>query len=89
MQTNRRSDQLRTTTTSTMAIYLGDGMRTTGAEADFRAGRLLAEAARDHLGEQRPGLRHHIGHAIIAIGRLIHGLEPEPQPSARTALHAR
>jgi hypothetical protein len=87
MQTNRRSDQLRTTTTSTMALYVGDGMRATGAEADYHAGRLLAEAARDHAGEHRPGLRHHVGHAVIAIGRAIHGLDVEPP--ARPALDPR
>lgn len=87
MQTNLRSDQIRTTTTSTIALYTGDGLRATGAEADFHAGRLLAEAARDHAVERRPGLRHHVGHAIIAIGRAIHGLEVESP--ARPALDAR
>lgn len=87
MKTTFRSDQLRTTTTSTIALYAGDGMRATGAEADFRAQRLLAEAARDHAGERRPGLRHHVGHAIIAIGRAIHGLEVESP--ARPALDVR
>lgn len=86
MQTNLRSDQLRTPATSTMALYVGDGMRAAGAEADFRAGRLLAEAAREHATERRPGLRHHLGHAIIAIGRAIHGLEVEAP--ARPALDA-
>lgn len=87
MQTNLRSDRLRTTTTSTMALYTGDGLRATGAEAAFRADRLLAEAARDHAETRRPGLRHHLGHAIIAVGRAIHGLEVEPP--ARQALDAR
>jgi hypothetical protein len=86
MQTNLRSDQLRTTATSTMPLYVGDGMRATGAEADFRASRLLAEAARDHAVQHGPGLRHRVGHAIIAIGRAIHGLEVEAP--ARPALDA-
>ena len=91
MQTHLRSDRLRTTTTSTMARDTGDGMRATGAEAAFRSERLLAEAARDHAVEPRPGLRRHVrhqvGHAIVAIGRAIHGLEVEPP--ARRALDAR
>jgi hypothetical protein len=70
-----------------MALYTGDGMRAAGAEVEFHANRLLAEAARDHAGRRRPGLRHHVGHAIIAIGRAIHGLEVEPP--ARRALDAR
>ncbi len=86
MQTILRSDQLRTTTTSTRALYVGDGMRAAGVEAEFRAGRLLAEAARDHAVGRRPGLRHHVGHAIIALGRAIHGLEVETP--ARPALDA-
>jgi hypothetical protein len=87
MKTTLRSVQLGTAPTSTLALYAGDGMRATGAEAEFRAQRLLAEAARDHDGEPRPGLRHHVGHAIIAIGRAIHGLEVEAP--ARPALDVR
>jgi hypothetical protein len=86
MQTNRRPDHLRATA-STIALYAGDGFRATGAEADFHAGRLLAEAARDHARVGRPGLRHRVGHALIALGREIHGLEAET--TARPALRAR
>jgi hypothetical protein len=71
MRTNLRSGQLRTTPTSTIALYLGDGLRATGAEASFRAERLLAEAARDQAADRRPGLRRHLGHAIMAVGRAV------------------
>ena len=87
MQTHFPATGPHTMTTSTIALYAGDGMRATGAEVDFHAGRLLAEAARGHAGERRPGLRRHVGHAIVAIGRAIHGLEVEPP--ARRALDAR
>jgi hypothetical protein len=86
MQTYRRPDQIRTTT-SMFALYTGDGFRATGAEAEFHAGRLLTEAARDHAGQPRAGLRHRVGHAIIALGRQIHGLEAET--TARPVLRAR
>jgi hypothetical protein len=93
MQTNLRSNELRTTTTSTIALYLGDGLRATGAEASFRAERLLAEAARDRASGGRPNLRRHLGHAlmtigraVIAIGHAIYGLEVEAP--ARPALHS-
>ena len=62
-------------------------MHTTGDEIDFRAGRLAAEAERERVGGPRHGLRARVGHALIAIGEAIHGIEPEP--TARPALRAR
>ena len=87
MQTYFRPDTPRTTTTSTLALYTGDGMRASGAEVDFHANRLLVEAAQQHAAPRREGMRQALGHAIIAIGNAIHGLEPEPP--ARRALDAR
>ena len=44
---------------------------------DERIARLQAEAAAERLAGQREGLRQHVGHALMALGRTIHGLEPE------------
>lgn len=53
---------------------------------DERAARLRADAAAERLAGPREGMRQHLGHALMALGRAIHGLEPE-QP-ARPALDA-
>ena len=87
MHTYVQPNAPRTTTTSTMALYAGDGMRAAGAEVDFHANRLLVEAAQVHAAPRRDGMRQVLGHAIIAIGRAIHGLEVEPP--ARRALDVR
>ncbi len=56
-------------------------------EVEYRMGRLLDEAAREHLVARRPGLREHLGWALIAIGRSISGSEPAPR--SRPALPVR
>ncbi len=65
-------------------ILTGEGMTTMGHEIDFRMQRLQAEAARERLATCRDGIRQHLGHALIALGRAIHGVEPEH--AARPAL---
>ena len=44
---------------------------------DERIASLQAEAAAERLAGRREGLRQHVGHALMALGRMIHGLEPE------------
>lgn len=56
------------------------------AEIDYRISRLQAEAAIERLAGPRDGLRQHLGHALMALGRAIHGLEAEH--AARPALDA-
>lgn len=56
------------------------------AEIDYRARRLEAEAARERLAGHRDGVRQHLGHALMALGRAIHGIEAER--AARPALDA-
>ncbi len=67
-------------------IYLGEGT-TMSSEIDFRMRRLEAEASAERLVGHRHGLRQAFGHAVMALGRAIHGIEPEP--ACRPALHAR
>lgn len=87
MQTMNRSGALPTKPMSTLSLYAGDGLRTSGAEIDFRMRRLAVEAERKHAVGPRHGLRARVGHALMAFGREIHGLETEP--AARPALRAR
>jgi hypothetical protein len=47
------------------------------AEIDYRINRLQAEAASERLAGPRDGLRQHLGHALMALGRAIHGIEAE------------
>ena len=68
-------------------IFTGEGMATLSDEVDFRMRRLAGEAERERLTARRAGLRHHVGHAVIALGRAIHGIERE-RP-ARPALDPR
>jgi hypothetical protein len=49
---------------------------------DERIAGLQAEAAAERLAGRREGLRQHVGHALMALGRAIHGLEPD-QPIRR------
>ncbi len=88
MQTTIRLGAPPTTPTSTITLYAGDGMHTTGAEIDFRMRRLAAEAQHERSTRSRDGLRRTVGHSLIALGRAIHGLEPDP-PARRPALRAR
>lgn len=70
------------------AIFTGDGTTTMSHEIDFRMQRLEAEAAHERLASAtREGLRQHLGHALMALGRAIHGIEPER--AKRPALDAR
>jgi hypothetical protein len=83
MQTKGRIGASPTATTS----FTGQGMTTMCTEIDFRMRRLEAEADRERLAGPREGLRQHLGHALMALGRAIHGIEPERAP--RPALDAR
>jgi hypothetical protein len=83
MQTN---DGLGASPTTT-AIFTGEGMNAMGHEIDFRMRRLGAEAERERMMVRRDGVRQHVGHALMALGRAIHGMEPE-RPS-RPALDVR
>ena len=68
-------------------IFTGEGMNAMGHEIDFRMRRLEAEAGRERLAIPRDGIRQHVGHALMALGRAIHGIETEHV--SRTALDAR
>jgi len=87
MQTTNRRGASPTTHMSTLTLYAGNGLRTSGAEIDFRMHRLAAEAEREQAVGPRHGVRGRVGHALIALGREIHGLEAEP--AVRPALRAR
>lgn len=52
-------------------------MTTMSHEIEFRMRRLEAEADRERLAARRDGVRHHLGHALMALGRAIHGIEAE------------
>jgi hypothetical protein len=80
------TDGLRQTPTRT-AIFTGEGMNAMGHEIDFRMRRLEAEARHERLASPRHGIRQHIGHAFMALGRSIHGIETEH--ASRPALDAR
>ncbi len=67
-------------------IFIGGGT-TMRDQLDDRTRRLQDEAARERVAGPREGLRQHVGHALIAVGRAIHGLEPEP--GQRTVLPVR
>ena len=62
---------------SRIQIFTGEGMNAMGHEIDFRMRRLEAEASRERLAVRRDGLRQHVGHALMTLGRSIHGIEPE------------
>ncbi len=59
------------------ATWPGEGLTTMSTEIDFRMRRLEAEADRQRLAVRRDGIRQHVGHALMALGRAIHGMEPE------------
>jgi hypothetical protein len=91
MSIEQGDDEMRTRArfgvTPAGAIFSGDGTTTMTDEVDFRMRRLEAEAARERLAGPRDGLRQHVGHALMALGRAIHGVEPESV--SRPALHTR
>jgi hypothetical protein len=68
------------------AIFTGEGMNAMGHEIEFRMRRLEAEACRERLASPRHGIRQHVGHALMALGRAIHGIEKEH--ASRPALDA-
>lgn len=71
-----------------MVIFSGEGSVTT-TEIDYRMGHLAGQAARERLAGPREGVRQAVGHALIALGRAIHGLEPErAEVAARQPLAA-
>jgi len=72
---------------SPTAIFTGEGMTTMSHEIDFRMRRLQAEADRERLATGRDGVRQHVGHALMALGRAIHGLEQEPAGRPALDLH--
>jgi hypothetical protein len=53
-------------------------------EVEYRTQRLLAQADAERLVGRRDGLRQRLGHALIALGRTIHGVELEPARRAST-----
>jgi hypothetical protein len=72
------------------SIFTGEGSAVSD-EIAFRMRRLACEAHGERLAGSRDGLRHHVGHALIALGRAIHGIEPEhgARSAGRPALDAR
>jgi predicted transcriptional regulator len=68
------------------SIFTGEAS-TVASEIAFRVARLADETDRERLAAPREGLRQRIGHALMALGRAIHGLEPDP--AGRPALRAR
>lgn len=65
----------------------GEGMNAMSQEIEFRMRRLQGEAERERLVVRGDGVRQHVGHALMALGHAIHGLEPEHH--GRTALGPR
>jgi hypothetical protein len=68
-------------------IFTGEGMTAVSDEIDYRMQQLMVEAEHERLAGPREGLRQHIGHALMAIGRTVHG--PEVEAAARPALQGR
>jgi hypothetical protein len=92
MSIERRDDEMQpndglSPSPSRTQIFTGEGMNAMGHEIDFRMRRLEAEAYRERLAIPRDGIRQHVGHALMALGRAIHGIETEHV--SRPALDAR
>ena len=62
-------------------LFTGNGSTTMGTEIEFRMRRLEGEAERQRFAGRPEGLRQAIGHALMELGRAVHGLEPEPASS--------
>jgi len=63
---------------SPSARWISDGaVPMTCHEVEYRMRRLLDEAASERLVAGRDGIRQHLGHALIALGRAIHGVQLE------------
>jgi hypothetical protein len=67
------------------AISTRDGMTTLSTEIDFRMDRLAGEANRTRRAGLRFGIRHLVGHCLIALGMALHGGQPVHggQPATR------
>ncbi len=90
MSIERGNDEMQTTKKDrgqTTRIFTGEAGSLLGDAVDVRARRLLAEAVHERQAGHRHGLRHRLGHALIALGRSIHGMEPEH--ATRSAVHSR
>jgi hypothetical protein len=92
MSIERRDDEMQTrdrigASPTAATIFTGQGMTTMSSEITFRMRRLEAEAHSERLAGPRVGIRRHLGHALMALGRAIHGIEVE-RP-ARRALDLR
>jgi hypothetical protein len=98
MTIERRDDEMQTngglvSPLAATPILMGEGTNTMSSEIEFRMRRLEAEADRERLTPRREGLRWHraarrnVGHGLMALGRMIHGIEVEH--SSRPALHTR
>ena len=87
MKIEQKEDEMQTLAGSMItpagAIFSGEATAM-HQEIGHRMSRLLDEARRERLAAGHAGLRQSVGHAIIALGRAIHGLEPEPR--SRTAI---
>jgi hypothetical protein len=74
-------------------ILMGEGTNTMSSEIEFRMRRLEAEADRERIGGRHEGIRWRrairepLGHALMAVGRAIHGIEADH--SSRPAVGAR
>lgn len=89
MTIERRDDEMQTkdrfgASPTAITIFTGEGTATMGHEIDFRRQRLEAEAGRERLAAGREGVRQRLGHALMALGRAIHGIEANH--AARPAL---
>lgn len=69
-----------------IAIFTGEGMTIMSDEIEFRMRRLAAEADHARLATQRDGVRQRLGHGLMALGRVVHGIEAEH--ATRRALDA-
>ena len=58
------------------SIFTGEGSAISD-EIDFRMRRRAGEAHTERLAGSREGPRQHVGHALMALGRAIHGIERE------------
>jgi hypothetical protein len=92
MSIERRVDEMQTRIATTCSppvpILSGQVAGMTSSETDYRRDRLAAEAAEERLAAAarddgpapRDSLRQRVGHALMAAGRAIHGMEPESAP---------
>jgi hypothetical protein len=77
---------MRSGVTPAGSIFTGEASAAAG-EIEFRMARLACEAGAERRAVPRDGLRRRIGRALMALGRVVHGLEPEQ--TGRPALRPR